>query len=119
MTGWTGLIICLVALLATIWLAMETALFNWLTVFIFLGVIPGTDIVIPAWLTIIIAIVLSICLIAWLKSQPLYIGDMNHQEKTARQLARARVAHKTAKLTKVKPTDKARSRRRFGVKSAS
>lgn len=73
--------------------------------FMFLGIIPGTDVIIPFWVAFLSFIIGSMLLIGWLLTQPLYIGSIAAQEQTAREIARKRVvagAHstKSAKLAK-------------------
>jgi hypothetical protein len=75
---------------------------------IFLGLIPGTDWSIPSLVMFPIYAVVAIITLYWLIRQPLYIGNMSRQEKTARALARKKVL-KTK--TKKKPVRKSAARR--------
>ncbi len=96
-------------------------LFNSLFLFIFLGVIPGTDTRVPSWAMITLAVLSSALIIRWITNQPMYIGNLVEQERTARQLARKRVAHKISKKPAAKKKPAIRSVRRSytAVKSAS
>lgn len=96
-------------------------LFNSLFLFIFLGVIPGTDMRVPSWAMITLAVLSSALIIRWITIQPMYIGNLAEQERTARQLARKRVAHKISKrpAAKKKPATRSVRRNYTAAKSAS
>lgn len=66
---------------------------------IFLGMIPGTDLSIPPLVMMLLYPVAIVGAIYWLAHQPLYIGSQEKQEKTARAVARKRVAKKTSRKT--------------------
>jgi len=66
---------------------------------VFLGLIPGTTLSMPFWVMLIVYGTGLFIVIRWLARQPLYLGNMAKQEKTARQLARKKVINKTQKKT--------------------
>lgn len=112
--GETKAILFSIALFALLWLLLKTDFIDSLILLVLLGLIPGTNLMIPTWLMSIIAIVTAIFLLGWLRSQPLYIGNLAEQERTARKLARIRVAKKTAQnlsSANDKPTKTRRYRR--------
>lgn len=81
---------------AGLWLLLKTGIIDAVFLFVFLGMIPGTNYALPAWLVFTTTLIGSVLLINWLRHQPLFIGDLARQEKTARQLARKRVTKKLA-----------------------
>lgn len=64
---------------------------------VFLGIIPGTALSIPFWIMLPASVLIGFLAIRWIMGQPMYIGNLEHQEKTARALARKNVAKKVAK----------------------
>lgn len=74
---------------------------------VFLGAIPGTDFSIPPAIMMIAYPLAIIVVLIWLARQPLYIGSQEKQEKTARAVARKRVAKKTTKATAKRKTARA------------
>lgn len=76
--------------------------------FFFLGIIPGTTIIIPFWTMGLFYILLALALVTYLTYQPLYIGDMKHQEKVARQLARQKVMKQVAARDQVRTDEQAK-----------
>lgn len=84
--------ILFVVVLTTIF--TQPAFFNAFLALLFLGIVPGTNIQIPFWIMLIVLFGGGFILIRWLGSQPLYIGSLAKQEKTAKQLARKKVAKK-------------------------
>lgn len=77
-----------IALLLTL---SQPVVMNMFFALLFLGIVPGTDVIIPFWAAFIGFIIGSMILIGWLLSQPLYIGSIAAQQQTARQIARKRV----------------------------
>jgi hypothetical protein len=79
---------------------------------ILLGAVPGTTISIPFWVMLPLMVFLGFIVVHWLSHQPLYIGNLEYQEKLARQLARKKVAEKiaTARAAEPQPTVKASAR---------
>lgn len=85
------LLIAVIAICLAVPLAdpvISSALFS----LIFLGAIPGTRFSIPFWIMLPATLIASYLLIRWLSRQPLFIGNLDEQEKTARALARKKVA---------------------------
>lgn len=74
-----------------------------LLAFLFLGVIPGTSVTIPAWIIFIGSLIGASALLHWLRDQPLFIGSQEYQEKLARQLARKKVLALTATPVEATP----------------
>lgn len=78
------------------WLLLEGSVVDAIIMFIFLGIIPGTNLALPTWLMFLFAVAGSISLLGWIRAQPFFIGNLAEQERTARQLARQRVMKKLA-----------------------
>lgn len=84
-------------------------LFNLPTIFtvifelILLGAIPGTTINIPFWVMLPLMVFCGYIAIHWISHQPLYIGNLEYQEKLARQLARKKVAEIIAEARAEQP----------------
>lgn len=91
------LIIPIIVVILIAAFAIKPVLFNELMALLFLGIVPATNIQIPAWLMIVIYSAIGTLLILWLSTQPLYIGGLAKQEQTARQIARKKVAKKVGK----------------------
>ena len=90
------IIIVLFAFIALCVALTSPYVLNTIVNFVFLGLIPGTDITVPFWLMLIAFIAVTILLIRWLTNQPLYIGSLASQEQTARQIARKKIAKKVS-----------------------
>lgn len=97
----------IVALMVFVVLALNFDLFGALFALVFLGMIPGTSLSIPPVFMMIAYPVAIIAAIFWLAHQPLYIGSHDKQEKTARAVARKRVAQKTSKAAAKRKTARA------------
>ena len=82
-------------------------IFSILFALVFLGMIPGTDLSIPPVVMMLLYPLAIIAAIYWLAHQPLYIGSKEKQEKTARAVARKRVAKKTSKTATKRKTARA------------
>lgn len=85
-----------VAITVFLILAVKLDLFGAVFALVFLGMIPGTNFSIPPVVMMIGYPLAIIAAVSWLAHQPLYIGSQEKQEKTARAMARKRVAKKTA-----------------------
>jgi len=94
-------------LVAFVILALQFDLFGALFALVFLGLIPGTNLSIPPALMMIAYPIAIIAVVFWLAHQPLYIGSQEKQEKTARAVARKRVAKKTSKAAAKRKTARA------------
>ena len=81
-----------IAIIAAIQLKVLDSLFA----LVFLGMIPGTDMSISPTVMMLLYPAAIFAAIYWLARQPLYIGSQEKQQKTARAVARKRVAKKTA-----------------------
>lgn len=88
-------------------LADKLNVFGALFELVFLGLIPGTNLSIPPVVMMILYPLAILAAIYWLAHQPLYIGSQEKQEKTARAVARKRVAKKTSKATAKRKTARA------------
>ena len=97
-----------VGLLCLIILLVRPEILGGLFAFIFLGLIPGTQLSLPFWAMLIVYAIGAILVIRWLISQPLYVGNLAKQEKTARAIARKKVtAKKKSPATRRRPSRKA------------
>lgn len=97
---WAGASILLFLLIT------QTSLVSTLFALFVLGVLPGTQFVIPAWIILIVYPCLFVTGIVWLRTQPLFIGEK------ARPVQPAPV-HKTPKVTKAtSPAKRARTTKR-------
>ena len=77
---------------------------------VFLGMIPGTSYAVPSLFMFIAYTVIAIATIHWLAHQPLYVGNLSRQEKTARSIARKKVLNKkktTSSKRRVRKTARA------------
>lgn len=88
-------------------LAIKLDFFGALFALVFLGAIPGTNFSIPPAIMMIAYPLAIIAALTWLARQPLYIGSQEKQEKTARAVARKRVAKKTSKAATKRKTARA------------
>lgn len=88
-----------VGLLCLIILLVRPEILGALFAFIFLGLIPGTQLSLPFWAMLIIYALGAILVIRWLISQPLYVGNLAKQEQTARAIARKKVTAKKKSTT--------------------
>nr|ALS89055.1 ABC transporter transmembrane region protein [uncultured bacterium] len=86
------------ALVAIVVLALviKPELISALFVFVFLGVIPGTQMTVPAWLSLVAFAAVFVLAIRWLLDTPVYRPAMNSQDKTRRHAARRRVLKQSA-----------------------
>lgn len=71
-----------------------------LLLFLFLGIIPGTNITVPFWVLLPTYTIGAIILMYWLSTQPLYIGSQASQGQTARNLARKKIVPAKAHVKK-------------------
>lgn len=85
------------AIIILVILADKLNLFGILFELVFLGMIPWTNLSIPPVIMMIFYPIAIVAAVFWLAHQPLYIGSKEKQEKTARAVARKRVAKKTSK----------------------
>ena len=101
-----------IAILAVALLILVPDVTNALLAFIFIGIIPGTDISLPMWAMGLFIIITAAIAITWLSSQSLYIGDRVYQQKQAKASARDYVLEKVSKSPAKKSTPRTRSSRR-------
>lgn len=78
---------------------------------IFLGLIPGTALSIPSFIMFLIYAGVAALVIRWLVRQPMYVGNMSRQEKTARAIARKKVLNSNSKKKPVRKTATRRVKR--------
>ena len=90
---------------ASLLLLTRPEIMGGLFAFVFLGMIPGTQYSLPTWLMFVVYILGIMFVIRWLVRQPLYIGSLSRQEKTARAIARKKITSR-----KKAPTDTTRAR---------
>lgn len=97
-------------LVAVILLIVRPEILGSVFALIFLGLIPGTDWSIPSLVMFLVYAVVAVLVIRWLVRQPLYIGNMSKQEKTARAIARKKVLKSKAKKAPARKSTARRSR---------
>ena len=93
-------------------LLLQPVVLTPLVSFFFLGIIPGTSYAIPFWAMGLFYIAFALSLITYLTYQPLYIGDLKHQEKVARQLARKKIMDQVSTRENTGDNDSAKGRYR-------
>lgn len=81
-------LIKLVVLAAVILLFAQPEYFNAIVVFMLTGAITGTSIVIPFWMMILAAAVISIVMMLYIFRQPLFIGDTIHAQKKQQEVVK-------------------------------
>lgn len=81
----------------SLYLLMQPAVYYTLLSFLFIGLVPGTQITLPFWVMWIIFCIIAGVALAWLFNQTLYIGDHAYTEKIAKAKAREHVLKTTAK----------------------
>lgn len=97
---------------ALVVICMTTDLLTAVFALLVMGIVPGTNWNIPAWLMLITYPLGFFLLLRWISRQPLFIGTNAHNEKVARKLARKRVT-KTVKKTTRKAQKLETIRRRY------
>lgn len=78
-------------------LFMYPELFSALFVLVFMGVVPGTAITLPSWVTLSLFVIALIFGIRWLLDQPSYRPVATHQDLSRRAAARKRVLKQTSR----------------------
>lgn len=94
-------------------IVIQPFIFNAVCTFLFAGVIPGTDIVLPFWAMSLILASLAFTAIKWVRKEPIYIGDTVHETQLNKRHAREYVLQKAAakpKATTQRPLFKRRKR---------
>lgn len=108
-------IIISLAVFVALSVIIKTDAISKLFVLLFMGIVPGTDVVLPWWVTVFgffIALALSI---RWLLDQPMYHHETTTKDRARRNTARKRVLKQT---TKHKPTkSKARQYKKQAAKA--
>lgn len=69
----------------------QTSLMTDIFLLLVMGIVPGTNLHAPAFLMLIGYPLIAIAAIYWLVKQPMFIGNKQHNEKLARQIARKKV----------------------------
>lgn len=88
--------------------------------FLFAGIVPGTDIVLPFWAMSLILATIATIAINWLFKQSLFIGDDPYRQSLAREQARATIkSSRTRKQTSLTSTRHTRKRYRTATTGAS
>lgn len=85
----------IIAIIVIIFALKQPVVINALIAFLFAGVLPGTNIILPFWATSLIALMIGFLAIRWLMKDPLYIGDSAYQQKQAKAKARNYVLSQT------------------------
>ena len=97
-----------------------TPLIDIVCAFLFAGIVPGTDIVLPFWAMSLILATIGTMAINWLFIQSLFIGDDPYQQTLAREQARVSVkSARTRKQTSLSSTRQIRKRYRTATTGAS
>lgn len=81
-------------------LAITTSLPTLLFTLFIMGMLPGTQLTVPAWVVLTVYPLIMLLAIRWLSRQPLFSGNARRDDATARTLARKRVASKTSQKTR-------------------
>ena len=68
-------------------------------VLVFVGIVPGTQLTIPSWVTMLGFVIALALGIRWLLDQPVYHPVATSKEKSLRTAARKRVLKQTATRT--------------------
>ena len=106
---WTGIFLTIIGLLIFV-----PDIANALLAFMFVGIIPGTDMSLPFWAMGLFIVIAAAIAIVWLGNQSLYIGDRSYQQKQAKAAAREYVLEHVAATseTKAKAVRRAPAKRR-------
>jgi len=73
--------------------------------FVFLGVIPGTDIVIPSWIMLPAFLLLAVLLMRWVIKQPTKAAVTTHARRTTATVAttpRKTIRHQASRRRSIK-----------------
>jgi hypothetical protein len=70
----------------------QTSLMTDLFLLLVIGMVPGTEIRVPAWVMMGLYPLIAVTAVYWLSKQPMYIGNSKHNEAVARKIARRKVA---------------------------
>jgi len=103
-------IVAALVIIAVVLLIVRPEILSSIFALIFLGLIPGTDLSIPSLVMFPIYAIVAFFVLRWLIRQPLYIGNMSKQEKTARAIARKKVLKTKTKKTPARKSTARRSR---------
>lgn len=105
---WVGFVITLLIV------CTQTPLIATLFALLVLGMIPGTDLVIPAWVILLLYPVLFVLGVHWIRSQPLLIGEQKKPSKpVAQRVTRKRKS--TEAPARTKPAHPAKRHTRAAV----
>lgn len=96
--GAVACITCLVALM------MRPDILGALIVFVFLGMVPGTDITLPWWVTLGAMAIALIFAIRWVFDEPVYRPIATPKDRARRVTARRKVIKQTSSRAQVKHT---------------
>lgn len=84
---------------------VQTQLLSIAFTFLVLGILPGTDFIVPSWAILITYPLLFIASLAWLNTQPLFIGEtaqttLKHVPKSKKLHSATSTKKKTSAATK-------------------
>ena len=89
-------IIIALAVFALLVLIIKPEILSALFVFLFLGIVPGTDITLPWWVMILAFLIALAFGIRWLLDQPHYQPVATNKDRALRRSARKRVLKQTS-----------------------
>lgn len=89
-------IIIAAAVFALIALLLNPGLLSAIFVFLFMGIVPGTDITLPWWVTLLGFFAALALGVRWLLDQPVYQPVATNKDLALRRTARKRVLKKTS-----------------------
>ncbi len=89
-------IIIALAVFALFVLLLNPSFLSTIFVFLFLGIVPGTDITLPWWVMILAFLVALAFGIRWLLDQPVYQPVATNKDRALRHAARKRVLKQTS-----------------------
>lgn len=101
---WAGFVIILFIVLT------KTPLISSLLSLLVLGIVPGTDLVIPAWIILTLYPVLGVLGIHWLRTQSLFIGERTKPVQPTKAVVKKRKPRKTTAHAKHVRSAKSRAR---------
>lgn len=89
-------IIVAIVVFALCALLLNPGLLSAIFVFLFLGIVPGTDITLPWWVMILAFLIALAFGIRWLLDQPVYQPVATNKDLALRRTARKRVLKQTS-----------------------
>lgn len=97
---------------AIIGMLLQPAVLNTIISFLFLGIVPGTDISLPFWAMSLILFIIGYTAMRWLRHEMMFIGDEIQLERQRKQAARNAVITQIIRPNRVKKSTSFRQRLR-------